>query len=221
MINWAFKNPSVKITNPPGRKFSPRIQLLMENKADFGLEGEYEIFTGEVKPDNKDVWEDDDQGTTFRRLDYTMDPNNTSRRIVTETPIPNLDNWPYKNPHYYGRIKTEADFSNTYDPHQAWINYLANTPVEVISIEDLEEYIDPESNTDIFAEDYINWLQELSNQDGYKIINIDRQDFFIDGEREQEEGTYTSSSGYNGEWRTDGLRWNISIKTDRWRQVKL
>lgn len=221
MINWAFRNPSVKLTLPPAFVWSPRLQLLMENKADFGLEGEYQIFTGEVKPDNKDEWEDDDQGITFRRLDYTIDPNNTSRRIVSEVAIPNLDNWPYKNPHYFGEIKTEADFSNESDPHQAWINYLAFNKHEVISIEDLEEYLNPESNTDIYVENYINWLQELSNQDGYKLIDIYRQDFFIDGQREQEEGTYTSSSGYNGEWRTDGLRWTISIKPNLWRQVKL
>jgi|13_taG_2_1085334.scaffolds.fasta_scaffold00074_38 hypothetical protein len=226
MINWVFKNPSVKQTIPPAHRWSARLQLIFENPPDFGLEGEYKIFTGTTKADGASYYEEDGQGVTMQRHDYTIQTGSgatTSGRVMTETDIIPLDNWPFRNPQWYGEFKLKDDFSNEADPNEAWINYLINSPA-YLSIDDPTEFITTEYTTEQDLKDeYIAWLQSLSSSDGYKIINIAPHDIDIVGGLDEidDTGTYRSSTGETGRWKRTGFQWSIKIDPQHWRQVKL
>lgn len=220
MINWAFRNPSVKKTTPAAHRWSPRLQLIFENPPDFGLEGEYKIFTGTTKADGASYYEEDGQGVTMERNDYTKTKG--QGRLMTETDIIPLDNWPFRNPQWYGEFKSKDDFSNEADPNRAWINYVTNNPA-FLSIDDPKDFITTEYQTLLDLKDeYITWLQSLSSDDGYKIINIAPHDIDIGGLDEiDDEGTYRSTNGETGRWTRTGFQWSIKINPQHWRQVKL
>lgn len=99
------------------------------------------------------------------------------------------------------------------------------TPTKVIEVflDHWEIELDPEG--DIVGSTLVDWLKELSREDGYELVNISEADLNIVQEDFRDE--YTRSDGGSGEFQPTGvgewygLEWTAKVDFSNWRQVKI
>lgn len=103
-----------------------------------------------------------------------------------------------------------------------WDRTQSPTKAQVIELDHWEIELDPDG--DIVDYTLVNWLKELSREEGYELLNISEADLNIVQEDFREDYATNGGTGEfqpTGSGEYYGLEWTAKVDFSNWRQVKL